>query len=601
MAPYEQQLKNKQLKTPHSRTPSGNLLTGRVKGIKHFLQEKHQRSVLNEENTEYSQQSDHDEGREQEVSNREVESLTETSEAESCQQFPVLIGHDYHDQLSDRKRKLHQSPELLYENELPEGAIAGSESPKLQRENKKGKRYKMEESGKEVTFAEFLEQHGITEDTSVIDVKVVLEMFQRLSLSKTEKMESHISKTANEKIKLATDTMRADIDKDVSQSVKIYEDRIDKLEEGLRDSNRKAKLIEDTLYYQQNLMQDMERRLDIIELQNARRAAVLTGLWVDVKKHIRIQQLHDFFHTELEVYTRIEDAYLLGSAEPAAIVMTFQTMHDKNIVFEAKSKFAQIKKDTGMEYYLNHYLPSHENEKKKRERHIIAEAKQVGNTTEFVKGKIHIESRPYVKKVVPPTPSSLLEYTAKELDGIMKLPTMKGTEVHVKGNRCLAYAIDTDKYETIRQAYQKIRLMHARARHVICAFNLKGPDKEIHHLRDSCDDGENGAGSLLLKALVESRITNRAYFVVRYCSQEKLGENRLSLYIDAAKSLQDLKPYNELLKEDQHFEFELLRKHNKKPTNQNTSVKQSYQDNNNHEQQKMTETGRGARGRANKN
>ena len=58
----------------------------------------------------------------------------------------------------------------------------------------------------------------------------------------------------------------------------------------------------------------------LLKMSNARKAAVLTGLFTDQKKNVRIQQLQDFFHDELEVFTRIEDAYAIGNAEPQSVV-----------------------------------------------------------------------------------------------------------------------------------------------------------------------------------------------------------------------------------------------------------------------------------------
>ena len=48
--------------------------------------------------------------------------------------------------------------------------------------------------------------------------------------------------------------------------------------------------------------------------------------------------MSEFIQTELEVFSRIDDVYQLGSDESPSLVITFQTMHDKDAVFEKKSQ-----------------------------------------------------------------------------------------------------------------------------------------------------------------------------------------------------------------------------------------------------------------------
>ena len=48
-----------------------------------------------------------------------------------------------------------------------------------------------------------------------------------------------------------------------------------------------------------------------------------------------------------------------------------------------------------------------------------------------------------------------------------------------------------------------------------------------------------------------NNITHKAFLVVRYCSPEKLGENRLTSYLSAAEALQKQKPYNTITRSNQ--------------------------------------------------
>ena len=84
------------------------------------------------------------------------------------------------------------------------------------------------------------------------------------------------------------------------------------------------------------------------------------------------------------------------------------------------------------------------------------------------------------------------------------------------------YAIDSADYTTIRQAYHKIRLLNARAKHVVCAYSIKGTEK--YYCNDFVDDNDHGVGKALLDAMISSDVQCKAVYIVRYCGAEKLGK-----------------------------------------------------------------------------
>ena len=278
------------------------------------------------------------------------------------------------------------------------------------------------------------------------------------------------SKASETKMSAWRENLKLEINKDVTTLIESYEERIKSLEKNLRESDRKAALTHNILQRNRDITNDLSKRLDTIELANARRMAILTGLKLDEKKKKdQNKRVLDFISTELEVFTRIEDTYTLGNSDIPPIIITFQTLHDKEAVFEKKAKL----KD--------------------------------------------------------------------------------GPEVRSNGSIYVPYAIDTSDYQNIRKAYMKIRLLHAPARHIVCAYSLPGDPLQGHHLHDSCDDGEFGAGPILLKAMRDSNIVCKAFFIVRYCGNQKLGTDRFRHYIEAAKGLIKQKPVNKILEKSQQF------------------------------------------------
>ena len=185
--------------------------------------------------------------------------------------------------------------------------------------------------------------------------------------------------------------------------------------------------------------------------------------------------------------------------------------------------------------YLNEYLPQAVSEQRRREREIKSIVKSTsGETVEHTKTGLKIGKSLHKKKVTAPSPTDLLDLSPQELDNILGQKINKGPTLRVEDSVFTAYTADVDNHQRIRQLYLKVRLQQARARHVVCAYNI--PGSEIIYSQDFEDDGETGAGKTLLQAMLENDIHHKVIFVVRLCGKSKLGDKHLSSYILAANA-----------------------------------------------------------------
>ena len=171
------------------------------------------------------------------------------------------------------------------------------------------------------------------------------------------------------------------------------------------------------------------------------------------------------------------------------------------------------------------------------------------NKVERTKKGLKIGPTIYRKRIEPPSHSDLLKYSSKEIDEIMEIPVQKGKQIVKDGNVFIPYAIDAQDCQKISKSYMKIRLDNARARHVVCAYSIPGDPAFLNN--DSCDDDDHGAGKSILEAMQQSGISQKAIFVVRYCSKIKLGSERFECYVQAAKSVLEDHPYNKMAKINQ--------------------------------------------------
>ena len=401
-----------------------------------------------------------------------------------------------------------------------------------------------EEEGEIAEKIRAAQDKQITEESvDVVDLRTVLSMFQGTK-ERIEKIEAQIKQESQKSITISKD-------QELQKSFDHYDKRMEEIMEQCKASNRKMNLMADILVYNQQVMDDLARRLDSVEISNAKRSAILTGLAFSKKKKYLIQQVKDLFLEVLDVDTEIEDAYTLGEKTAAPVVITFPTSIQKSEVFKQKGKLSTITGEKGVRIYLNDYLPSAINEKRAREREVIKQAKAENNgkevDVEYTKSGIRVQGNLYKKAIIPPKPTDLLDLKVDDLNKILKTPTSKGPPINKNGNTFIGYGVDVSTFQQIRDVYLKLRLVHPKARHIVCAYNLPqhGPQYQ-----DYCDGQEYGTGRVLLKELKNSNVLNKAVFAIRYCG-EKLGNERHSQYLESVKRMLEANPYNTIRNEEQ--------------------------------------------------
>ena len=406
------------------------------------------------------------------------------------------------------------------------------------------------------------------ENLEVLDIRAVVALSERMKSNLEELKKENKSEIARAKLEIQqkldsnASSMHEQIKKEVKKEVEqdlqnTYEQQQKEIAELKGEINRykqKTSVISDLLQHNYQVIYDLSKRLDNIELSAAKRSAILTGLKLSDKKDARLQQVQDLLQYELGVYVDIEDTYTLGDGTAKPVVITFDTANAKRKVFENKHRLKQLIGHDNKPIFINDYLPAAVNERKRRERDVVRSCKTEKNLpTEMTKKGLKIGKSIYKKKVNPPSPTDILDMTPEELEAVLQIKTTKGPQLQELDSVFIPYSMDVKDHVTIRQAYHKVRLLNARARHVVCAYYLPG-EHEKHYNRDYADDGEHGAGRAMLNAMVKACMTNKAFFVVRMCGQEKLGGSRLTSYVQAIKNHIQQHPMNSLLKQHQNFE-----------------------------------------------
>ena len=392
------------------------------------------------------------------------------------------------------------------------------------------------------------------EEKQVPETAVIVNLLQRMRINLSVQ-DNVSSDSLKEQLEIEKQKLKTEMERDVQLAFQQYEQRIDKLEAQLSEQKLKLKLTADISQHQHLVIADIHKKLDNIELALVKRSAILTGLSFSDNKEELLFQLQDFITTTLKTSASIEDVYSIGEKVPKPIVIQFGSQEEKRNVFRNKSKLQHVVGYNKQAVYLNDYLPTSVNEKKRRERDIIKVNKTATEgkmQIERAKGALKIGKETYKKKISVPSPAQILDLTAKEIQETLDVSTTKGQTINIQDCQITAYGMDVLNFQQIRQGYLKLKMLHAKARHIVCVYYL--PGKQPYFERDFQDDGETGVGRAILEEMVKGKIQNKCIFAVRYCGEDKLGSKRIPSYINAVRELLKEHPYNTITKNEQRLQ-----------------------------------------------
>ena len=290
---------------------------------------------------------------------------------------------------------------------------------------------------------------------------------------------------------------------------------------------------------------DIQQKIEGLDIVNAKKCATISNFYTGKDKQERLDDLYNFFLDYLQVEIGIDEVAAINDNNPPTLLLTFQTIEDKRLLFNQKGLLRNFKNKDGTKIYINQYTPAATNEKKRREQDIFTANKHMGKeqlSMEFVRGNLQIQGSTYKKRVLPPTPNELINITPSDLSYIMSLSIGQGDNIMQDGNIFKGYTAPVSNYTEIRNLYIKMKLCFPSAKHIVCAYYI--PGKELHYNCDYSDDGEYGAGRQILKVMTDSNLISRVIFVTRMAGSVKMGPARHECYMEAAKSAVIKNGYN---------------------------------------------------------
>ena len=377
------------------------------------------------------------------------------------------------------------------------------------------------------------------DNPTVISATSVVEMFSQLKQEITQKIDDDHAKL---RVKIKEDL------KDIhSQCYKKLKENITpilknnqtfkQMETDLQFYKIRAETLSEVCERMHTEISDLTTRVENLEISSSKKMVIMTGLSLvyENKKKETLQFLNDFINTNLGLNINIDDYFTLGAANPRPIILILQTIDDKKKILSTKSYLKDIR-DGERRIYINEYYPPTTHEKKKRDLELVDQLKD-SNMITYVKGSLAVDGQIYRKQVLPPSPKELINLNPKEMEEILKLKTMRGAEFTKENSKFIAYVAPVHTHEDVNKVYKKIKLIKPDARHIVCAYWIKEDSSTPpQYIKDFQDDGEPGAGRVLLDILEDRNLNETAIFVARKYGGTKMGADRFTMYSYAAKS-----------------------------------------------------------------
>ena len=379
----------------------------------------------------------------------------------------------------------------------------------------------LEESIRENDAVSQQESSSTRTGTSTMDVKLVLQMFKEIK-------ESISSKTIPEGPQRVTD-----LENEQDQLIdSMYENQLN-IEE-LKMQNR---VLKGTVIRLNDQMSEMDRRIEMLELNGMKKSMVLTGLICrSRKKKESMKDVPDFLEQELGVTVDIEDIFFMNPQNTSPLVFTVSSLEQKFAILANVKNLKDLVNENEQPYFIGDHLPPRMNENKRRERdidrqNILADVNDQVDM-KYEAGKLVIEQEIYQKRVEEPNANQILKLSMEDITKLLDRKMHEGEKVENAGNQFYGYVSDARSHQEIQDLYLSLRLQHPQARHIVCSYLL--PGNSPWNCQDFCNDGEQNAGRTLLTWMQNLKMESKVVFVVRYANRKKIGSSRFHSYMEAA-------------------------------------------------------------------
>ena len=413
-------------------------------------------------------------------------------------------------------------------------------------------------AGEGLQAASELSNATVCTDTFVdntMDVRTVMKMFETLKADlKTELGEMKADIQALTTTGQASEEGKAKTQKIVT-AIDDYEKKLAANEVKWKNQEIRNTVQEGAIGRLNCIVTELQTKIERMEIQNAKKMLIISGFYASEKRNVCRQQLEYFFSHDMGVDIEIEELYFSGSFTPPNIIITLQSQAEKRMIYRNIGKIKTFVNRDGRKIIFKDFLLAAEHEKRKYQEDVKREnesrSPELQQDISFRGNRVLISGMELPQYVTVPDPTKVLQMKQQELEKIMNLDVKYGPQLVAEGNTIMAAAKDVADFTDVNNAYLAVKLKYAGARHIVAAWNI--PTELKIDGQNFCDDGDHGIGREILNMMKENDISHKAVFLIRYCSK-KLQQVRFDMYKTAFIKLLEKFPANSILGTDQQIQ-----------------------------------------------
>lgn len=317
----------------------------------------------------------------------------------------------------------------------------------------------------------------------------------------------NLQKTVEGIDKKFTDHVAAQVKTDqrvdkIEEQQEIDRNEMKELSLSIQQYQVKVDILSDIVVKQHQQLEDLKQQVTETQVRTMKCNLIITGIPYRPNESC-VRAVNDFIVQKLQITDKlipIESAFCYGGkGKNRPMVVILRHAEDKAAIFEKVGNLKGEKSD-GIQCFVANQLPEAANENRRQVNQKLSENKKKPRANQLdltvKQGKLMYKSKPLERKVWPPTPGEMLRLHDHEIERINDIKIEKGLLEEEQGSTFMGYTLSVKTHQEINEAYQKMKLMHGQATHIACAYSISTVPSPYNE--GACDDGEYGAGRLLL-------------------------------------------------------------------------------------------------------
>ena len=299
----------------------------------------------------------------------------------------------------------------------------------------------------------------------------------------------------------------------------------------------KIKLLSATVIKQEQMIKDLNRRVDFLTKELKKPNLFIDGILEDKKEETseeRVAKVSEFFKQKMEIEeeVKIKQAFRVGMKNPRTFKVVLENPEDKQQIFSNVSNLKGKQNARKKLFFVNDDLMDEEKEVKEYYRDLLRENTNREESKKWQiklrKGKIFINNQKVTPKVEIPAAADILTLEEGELDSIHGIKTHESGQHQESDSEFYSHYMRIVNEKDVEAGLAKMKIKYGDSTHIVTAYRME--NSEGPYRQGYVDDGESGAGRSMLKKMQEKEVHNLAVFVIRYYGGKQMGVRRFEVY-----------------------------------------------------------------------